>query len=148
MEAGGFIIQLMPETTDETIGQLEANISNLPSVTSMLADGLTPEEILEKVLEGMDLEITARMDAKFKCDCSRERVERSLISLSDEDLDEIISDDKPVEVRCQFCNKAYNFTIPEMKELKEMRIQAREERHKARQERIQELQEKQKNKNK
>ena len=85
MEAGGFIIQLMPETTDETIDQLEANISNLPSVTSMLADGLTPEEILEKVLEGMDLEITARMDAKFKCDCSRERVERSLISLSDED---------------------------------------------------------------
>ena len=148
MEAGGFIIQLMPETTDETIDQLEANISNLPSVTSMLADGLTPEEILEKVLEGMDLEITARMDAKFKCDCSRERVERSLISLSDEDLEEIISDDKPVEVRCQFCNKAYNFTIPEMKELKEMRIQAREERHKARQERIQELQEKQKNKNK
>jgi molecular chaperone Hsp33 len=113
----------------------------------MLADGFTPEQILEKVLDGMDLEVTARMDAHFKCDCSRERVERSLISLSDEDLDEIIKDDKPVEVRCQFCNKAYNFTIPEMKELKEIRVRNREERHKERQARIQELQEKQKNKN-
>ena len=148
MEAGGFIIQLMPDTSDAAIDQLENNISTLPSVTQMLADGLTPEEILGKVLDGMDLEITARMDAHFKCDCSRERVERSLISLSDEDLDEIIADDKTVEVRCQFCNKAYDFTIPEMKELKEMRVQQREERHKARQERIKELQEKQKNKKK
>ena len=148
MEAGGFIIQLMPDTSDVAIDQLENNISTLPSVTQMLADGLTPEEILGKVLDGMDLEITARMDAHFKCDCSRERVERSLISLSDEDLDEIIADDKTVEVRCQFCNKAYDFTIPEMKELKEMRVQQREERHKARQERIKELQEKQKNKKK
>ena len=123
--AGGFIVQLMPFTSDEVIDRLEENIRNLPSVTDMLSgrasdEGkeLTPEDILGKVLDGFDISINETIPVRFKCDCSVERVERSLISLSDEDLDSIIEDDKPVEVRCQFCNKAYNFTTEDIKSIK------------------------------
>ena len=115
--AGGFIIQLMPETEDAVVEQLEANIRELPPVTTMLSEGMSPEDILRRVLTGMDVEITGTGETGFVCDCSRERVERSLISLGRSDMDEIIADGKPIEVRCQFCNKAYEFTIEELKRL-------------------------------
>lgn len=116
-EAGGFIIQLMPFTDDKTIDRLEENIKNLKSVTTYLSEGKTPEDILRVVLDGLDVEILDRYDCAFKCDCSIQRVERSLMSLSKDDIDSIIKDDKPVEVKCQFCNKAYNFTIDDIKKL-------------------------------
>lgn len=116
-QAGGFIVQLMPFTGEEVIGKLEENIRSLPSVTAMLSDGQMPEDILLRVLDGLDVVVQERCDTGFVCDCSRERVERSLISLGHEDMDEIISDGKPIEVRCQFCNKAYQFTVDELKHL-------------------------------
>ena len=116
--AGGFIIQLMPFTPDEVIDKLEENLKTLPSVTEMLSSGKTPEQMLETVLEGFDVDIEETSPASFVCDCSVERVERSLAALGKEDMDSIIADDKPVEVKCQFCNKAYNFSIEDLKRLR------------------------------
>ena len=113
--AGGFIVQLMPFTSEEVIAQLEENLKTLPSVTDMLSSGKTPEQMLETVLAGLDIDIKETYPAGYKCDCSRERVIKSLASLGKEDMDDIISDGKPVEVRCQFCNEAYEFTIDEVK---------------------------------
>lgn len=117
-QAGGFIIQLMPFTEDKVIDKLEENIKNLSPVTTYLSEGKSPEEILETVLSGLDVDILDKTDTQFKCDCSTKRVERSLMSLSMDDINSIIADDKPVEVKCQFCNKAYNFSIDDIKKLR------------------------------
>ena len=119
--AGGFIVQLMPNTSEETIDRLEQNIQSLEPVTTMLKSGMTPEDMLAKVLDGFELTVTDKREVGFVCDCSVERVERSLAAISSDDLDEIIEDDKPVEVRCQFCNKRYEFSIDELKEIRNRR---------------------------
>ncbi|SDB21826.1 molecular chaperone Hsp33 [Pseudobutyrivibrio sp. YE44] len=113
--AGGFIIQLMPFTPEEVITQLEENLKTLPSVTDMLSSGKTPEQMLETVLAGLELDFKETYPVCYKCDCSRDRVIKSLASLGKEDMDEIIGDGKPVEVKCQFCNEAYEFSIEELK---------------------------------
>ena len=113
--AGGFIIQLMPFTSDEVITQLEENLKTLPSVTDMLSAGKTPEQMLETVLAGLDVTFMETYPVCYKCDCSRDRVVKSLASLGKEDMDDIIADGKPVEVKCQFCNEAYEFSIEELK---------------------------------
>lgn len=113
--AGGFIVQLMPFTSEEVIAQIEENLKTLPSVTDMLSAGKSPEEMLETVLAGLDVQIMETYPACYKCDCSRERVIKSLASLGKEDMDDIIADGKPVEVKCQFCNEAYEFTLDELK---------------------------------
>ena len=116
--AGGFIVQLMPFTPEEVIAQIEENLKTLPSVTDMLSAGKTPEEMLQTVLAGLDVEFMETYPVCYKCDCSRERVIKSLASLGKEDMDEIIADGKPVEVKCQFCNEAYEFSIDELKGLR------------------------------
>lgn len=116
--AGGFIIQLMPNTSDEVIEIIENNIKDLAPVTDMLKNGLTPEDMLRTVLKGLDVTVTETCDTGFRCDCSKERVERSLASLSKDDMDDIIAEGKPVEVKCHFCNEAYNFTIEELQALR------------------------------
>ncbi len=113
--AGGFIIQLMPFTSEEVIAKLEENLQTLPSVTDMLSSGKTPEQMLETVLAGLEIDFKETYEVCYKCDCSRDRVIKSLASLGKEDMDDIISDGKPVEVRCQFCNEAYEFAIDELK---------------------------------
>ncbi len=117
--AGGFIVQLLPGTSDETITQLEENIKKLPQVTSMLSDGLFPEEILGQVLDGFDIEFLENTPVEFYCDCSKERIERSLISLPKQDLQDMIDEGKPVEVRCQFCNRTYDFEVSKLERLLE-----------------------------
>lgn len=115
--AGGFIIQLMPFAEDSVIDQLEKNLTQIPSVTTMLDDGLTPKQMLEKVLEGMDVEFTDTLPIEFKCNCSKERVEKALISVGEKDLKEMIADGKPIEVNCHFCSKNYTFSIDELETL-------------------------------
>ena len=117
--SGGFIIQLMPFTSEEVISVIEENLKTLPPVTDMLSSGMTPEDMLNTVLKGLDVKVMETIDtAAFNCDCSRKRVEKSLSSLGKEDMDDIIAEGKPVEVRCQFCNKAYEFSIEELKSLR------------------------------
>lgn len=116
--AGGFIVQVMPMCPDEVLDKLEENLKVLPSVTDMMSDGFTPEDMLNKIFEGFDVDIKAKTETGFRCDCSKEKVERSLASLNKQDKAEIIADGKPVEVRCQFCNKKYEFSIEDIKKLK------------------------------
>ncbi len=118
-QAGGFIIQLMPGTEDEVIDQLEKNLTGIQSVTSMLNAGDTPEKILERLLGNMDLEILETIPASFHCNCSRERVSRALISLGKTELQSMIDDGEPVELKCHFCNSAYTFQVEELKEMLE-----------------------------
>lgn len=116
--AGGFIVQVMPMCPDEVLDKIEENLKTLPSVTDMMSKGLTPEDILNKVLDGLDVDIKEKTETGFRCDCSKERVERSIASLNRKDKAEIIADGKPVEVKCQFCNKKYEFSIEDIKKLK------------------------------
>ena len=115
--AGGFIIQLMPNATEETISIVEEKISTIKSVTSMLENGLDPEGIINLILGGLDPEILDKMPVRFHCNCSKERVSKALIAIGKKELDNIIADNEPIEVKCHFCNKAYNFTADELKKL-------------------------------
>ena len=116
-QAGGFIVQLMPYASDEVIGQLEYNIQHISAVTDMLEHGAAPEDILEKVLAGMHLEIADRVDAGFWCNCSKERVSRALHSIAKKDIQDMVDDGEPIEIKCQFCNQAYTFDIDELKSI-------------------------------
>ena len=114
-QAGGFIIQLMPFAEEEVIKRLEENLSKVSSVTGMLEDGNTPEQILAILLDGFDLEITETSNTSFFCNCSKDRVEKALISIGKTELQDMIEDGEPIEVKCHFCNKGYEFTIEDLK---------------------------------
>ena len=116
-QAGGLIVQLMPDATEETIATLEKNVAKLKSVTTMLSEGMTPDDILNVVLEGLDPKILDICDVKFDCNCSKERIKKVLISLGRETLTEIIEEDKQAEISCHFCNSAYHYTEEELREI-------------------------------
>lgn len=116
-QAGGFIIQLMPFASDEVISILEENLKSLQSVTTMLDGGDTPEDMLKKVLKGLDIEFTGSQPCAYKCNCSRERLERVMMSLGRKELEEMVNEGKPVEVGCHFCNTKYVFTPEELSKL-------------------------------
>lgn len=115
--AGGFIIQLMPFAEEQTISQIEENLKNVTSVTKLLEEGLTPEELLERLLGNLGLEITDTMDTRFYCNCSKERVEQAVVSIGKKDIQEMIDDGKDIEVKCHFCNTAYHYTIEDLKRI-------------------------------
>ena len=115
--AGGFIVQVMPFIEDEVLERLEKNIQNIQSVTAMLDNGHTPEDMRAKVLEGLELEIVDTLPAHFSCNCSKERIEKAIISIGKKDIQSMIDDGKDIEVKCHFCNTAYNYTVDELKEL-------------------------------
>lgn len=115
--AGGFVVQLMPDATEETISQLEQNISKLNSITNMMLEGKTPEDILSIVLEGLNPRILDKIEVGFECECSKEKVGEALVSIGKRQLQEIIEEDKKAEIGCQFCNSKYNFNEEELKEL-------------------------------
>lgn len=117
LQAGGFIVQLMPFTPDEVIDKLEGSLVTLEPVTKMLERGFTPEVILEEVLTFFDVEVTDKMPVQFSCNCSKERVSKALISVGKKGLQEMIDDNEPITVKCHFCSKDYTFTIDELKEL-------------------------------
>ena len=116
-QAGGFIVQLMPFAEEEVISRLEQNVQKINSVTNLLEEGHTPESLLEKVLEGFDMQINEKMDTRFHCNCSKERVAKALISIGRKELNEMIQEGKPIEMNCHFCNKNYEFTVEELKEI-------------------------------
>ncbi len=116
--AGGFIIQLLPFAEEEVIAKLEQKIGEIHSITAMLDQGMSPEMILEHVLGDFGLEILDTIPTKFSCNCSKERVEKALISIDKKDIDEMIQDNKPIEVNCHFCNKNYEFSIEDLKRIR------------------------------
>ena len=115
--AGGFIIQLMPFATEETISQLEENLKDVTSVTDFLDKGYTPEQMLEKLIGHLDLEITDTIPTQFYCNCSKERVEQAVASIGKKDIQEMIDEGKDIEVKCHFCNTAYNYTVEDLKNI-------------------------------
>ena len=112
--AGGFIIQLMPFADEEVISKLEAKISKLESITSLLDKDMTPEMILEQLLGDLDIEILDKLPTGFECNCSKERVEKAVISIGRKDIQEMIEDNEPIEVNCHFCNEHYIFSVEEL----------------------------------
>lgn len=114
-EAGGFIIQLMPNATDEFIDKLEKRIKEIKSVTNMLDEGMTPEDILEHILGDMDLQILDTVPTEFYCNCSKERVSAAVISVGKEELQKMIDEGEPIEVNCHFCNSHYKFSVDELR---------------------------------
>ena len=115
--SGGFIIQIMPDASEETIAALEKKLNGAPSVTSMMEDGLEPEGILEYYLGELGLTINETLPVRFYCDCSKEKVGRALATISTKDLEDIINDGEEIEVKCYFCNSAYTFGIDELREI-------------------------------
>lgn len=113
--AGGFIIQLLPGLQDEDIDELERKLGTLPPVTTLLEQGLTLEQILERVLG--DVEMMQTLPVQFRCKCSRERIEQTLISLGRAELEKILEEDEQAEVICHFCNEAYQFRGEELQEI-------------------------------
>lgn len=116
--AGGFFVQLLPDASEKTIKTLEDNILTLPYVTELLQSGLDAEGMIRKVAKGLDVEILDSHPVSFHCSCSREKVAGMLAGLPQKDFEELLQDPK-TEVHCQYCNKSYEFTQQELKELKQ-----------------------------
>lgn len=117
--AGGFLIQLLPFADEKCIDIIEKNLNNIRPISAMLADGISPEEISNMLMDGLNPQPLDSANPVYKCDCSRERTERVLISLGQKELDSIINDGKDISINCHFCGKEYNFTPEELKTLTE-----------------------------
>jgi molecular chaperone Hsp33 len=115
--AGGLIVQLMPDATEETISQLETNVAKLSSITTMMQEGKTPEDILNIILEGLNPRILDKVNVGFECECSHEKGKEVLTSIGKHELSQIIEEDKEAEIGCQFCNSKYKYTEEELLEL-------------------------------
>ena len=115
--AGGFIIQMMPGADELLADMITYRLEEIPSITAMISKGMTVEEILEFIFEGMDLKINESMAPEYKCDCSRDRVERVFMSIGKKDLTEIYNEGKEEELLCHFCNKSYNCTHEDIRNL-------------------------------
>ncbi|MGN0607356.1 MAG: Hsp33 family molecular chaperone HslO [Oscillospiraceae bacterium] len=116
--AGGYLVQLLPFADEKCIDILEKNINKMPSVTQMMSDGLNAEDIVLKLLDGLEPNILDEAKVSYRCDCSRERVSRALVSLGNDELQAMADEGKNTEVCCHFCNKKYEFTPAEILELK------------------------------
>lgn len=116
-QAGGMIVQILPGASEEQIDALEERLKNMPSMTTLLETGKSPEEILEDLFSDMNLNILDKIPTQFKCNCDKQRVEKVIISLGRDELRSIVDEGEPIELKCQFCNKAYNFSAQELKEI-------------------------------
>ena len=115
--AGGFIVQMMPGADELLADVITYRLEEIPPITTLISEGKTIEEILEYIFDGMDLKILDSLKPEYKCDCSKERVEKALISIGEETLQEIYDDGKTEEIVCNFCNKKYEFTNKDIGEL-------------------------------
>ena len=115
--AGGYLVQLLPFADESCIDILEKNVNSLPSVTQMLSSGISAEDMAMKVLDGLKPNVMDRLEAHYKCDCSRERVEKALISIGSKELTEMADEEESSEVCCHFCGKKYIFTSDEIRQL-------------------------------
>lgn len=115
--AGGFIVQMLPGADELLADVITYRLQEIPPITTLISEGKTIEEILEFIFEGMDLKILEDVKPEYKCDCSRERVEKALISIGRDDLQELYDDGKSEEIVCNFCNKKYEFTHEDIGQL-------------------------------
>ena len=118
-QAGGFILQLLPGASEAVIGRLEEKLKEISSITTLLDVGNTPEMVLEYILGEFGLEINDKEPVRFYCNCTKDRVEKALISVGKKDIQEMVDDGKTIEVNCHFCGKDYGFSVEELKDLLE-----------------------------
>ncbi len=119
LSSGGFILQIMPGCIDETLAEIEEVITTIKPVSELIQNGFTPEDIINEITKGKH-EIVEKMELHYTCDCSKERFAKGLISLGENELQEMIDDNKTIETTCHFCGKDYHFDIDELKELKKI----------------------------
>jgi len=115
--AGGFIIQMMPFAEDSLVDDLEKRLQDFSSITSLMDQGMTPVDMMNKLFNGYDLVINDSVTPHYHCDCSKDRVQKAIMSISKNELREMIADNEPIEVNCQFCNKHYIFNVEELKSM-------------------------------
>lgn len=118
-QAGGYLIQLLPDATEDEIEKIEAGVARLGAVTSALDSGMTSLDMLHEVLRDFDLEVLERAKVEYRCTCGRERMERALKSMSKAELKEIIEEEGHAELTCYFCNSHYDFSKNELEKLLE-----------------------------
>ncbi len=118
-QAGGFIIQMMPYATEDTISRIEDNLKSVRSVTELLDQGLSPEGILDKLLGNTHLTITDKIPARFYCGCNRERVSKALASIGKDEIQDMIDEGKDIDVRCHYCNEIYTYSVNDLKQILE-----------------------------
>ena len=118
LAAGGFIIQLLPGTDEETISTIEKQLSQIEPISKLIQKGLTPEEILEEVL-GQKPDVLETMPVKFHCSCSKDRFETAILGLGKKEIQDMIEEDGKAEAVCHFCNEKYLFTKEELEELRD-----------------------------
>ncbi len=114
-QAGGFIIQLMPFAQEEVIATLERNLAEVTSVTTLLSQGKTPEDLIEILCRDLEPVIQDTLPTEFYCNCDRDRVEKALISIGRKEIEEMIADGEEIEMNCHFCNTHYKFSVEELK---------------------------------
>jgi len=119
LAAGGFIVQVMPGADEEMIDQLEEQIQSFPPISSLIEEGYTPEQILNRLFQDKKLKIHEKMPITFRCQCSRERLERAIKGLGNEEIQSMIDEDHGAEASCHFCNEVYHFTESELEALKQ-----------------------------
>lgn len=117
-QAGGFIIQVMPDAPEDVVSALEDRLKAVTSITALMAEGRAPEDILSILLGDMDMTVTQKTDVRFYCDCSKTKMAKALIAVGAKELGAMIDEGKPVEVKCHFCNTAHSFSVEELKALK------------------------------
>ncbi len=119
LAAGGFIIQLMPETEEEIINHIEEGLKATPPISNLIKKGLSPEEILFQLLGQDHVKILDKTSVAFHCHCSKERFSRAIISLGKEEINEMIEEDGKAEAQCHFCNEKYQFSKQQLEDLLE-----------------------------
>src|SRR5690625_1821744 len=117
LASGGFIIQLLPGATEEMIQQLEADINNFPAISKLIEEGKSPEEILQTLFEGEEINFLETMPVRFSCDCSKERIETAIKGLGEAEIQDMIEKDNGAEATCHFCNEVYTFTEEDLEKL-------------------------------
>lgn len=117
--AGGFLIEVLPFASDACIDTIEKNLKTLPPVTTMMTQGMTTDQIALRLLDGLEPNLLDEGEVHYQCDCNRERTERVLKALGNQELTQLIAEGEPVEVNCHFCGKKYTFTPEELQQLRD-----------------------------
>ncbi|GEL78239.1 Hsp33 family molecular chaperone HslO [Tenuibacillus multivorans] len=119
LASGGFIVQMLPDASEFTVKQLEKRLSEIKPISSLIRDGYSPEDVLDEIFPNGEWKLLSKSDVQFKCQCSKERLERAISSLGNDEIDDMIEKDGGAEATCQFCHEQYHFTVEDLERLKQ-----------------------------